>query len=93
MLGKLWKFLDHETDLNCYAVEFEGFREEAHPPYPQPKIVHLPRKVTRMMQLMVGEVSAKLQFVLDDPSLAVAKAHISSSGAGRSELPPLREDD
>jgi hypothetical protein len=47
----------------------------------------------RMMQLMIGEVSAKLQFVLDDPLNAIAKAHISSSGAGRSELPPLREED
>jgi hypothetical protein len=47
----------------------------------------------RMMQLMIGEVKAKLQFVLDDPSLAIAKAHISSSGSGRSELPPLRGDD
>jgi hypothetical protein len=44
----------------------------------------------RMIQLTLGELKTKLQFVLDDPGNAKAVAHIASSSSGRRELsPPL----
>jgi hypothetical protein len=45
----------------------------------------------RMIQLTLGELKTKLQFVLDNPENAKAVAHISSSSSGRRELPPLEE--
>jgi hypothetical protein len=45
----------------------------------------------RMIQLTLGELKTKLQFVLDDPANAKAVAHIASSSSGRRELSPLEE--
>jgi hypothetical protein len=48
--------------------------------------------IRNMMRLMVGEMKAKIQFVLDDPNRdATVRAYVSSSSSGRRELHPAEE--
>jgi hypothetical protein len=79
---------DHNNDTSFaihYSVDIETKNSKLSP---------AERKALRnMVQLMLGEAAAKLQFVLDNPANAIVKAHVSGSSSGRSELPPLRGDD
>lgn len=77
----------HEGDRNAVAIHYSIDVETRNH-----KLSDAERDaMRRMIQLTLGELKAKLQFVLDDPNNAKAVAHIASSSSGRRELPPLED--